>query len=88
LGRTLKRKVTKFLWAASNATVESHRSVGLGIDIRPESRSLTGFALAHEEEIVHLSVFAKSNGAMKSATLRGCRDFLAEGEAAEVVSER
>ena len=61
-GKTLKSKVTKFLWAASNATAESHRSVGLGTDIRLESRTLTGFALAHEEKILHLSVFARSNG--------------------------
>jgi hypothetical protein len=62
LGRALKSKVTKFLWAASNATLESHQSIGLGIDLRLESRTLTGFALAHEEKILHLSVFAKSNG--------------------------
>ena len=62
LGKTLKSKVTKFLWAASNATAEGHRSVGLGMDIRLESRTLTGFALAHEEKILHLSVFARSNG--------------------------
>jgi hypothetical protein len=62
LGKTLKSKVTKFLWATNNATVECHRSVGLGTDIRLESRTLTGFALAHGEEILHLSVFARSNG--------------------------
>jgi len=62
LGKTLKSKVTKFLWAASNATVESHQSVGLGNDIRLDSRTLTGFALAHEEKILHLSVFARSDG--------------------------
>ena len=61
-GKTLKSKVTKFLWAASNATVECHRPVGLGTDMRLESRTLTGFALAHEGKILHLSVFARSNG--------------------------
>ena len=61
-GKTLKSSVTKFLWAANNVTVESHRSVGLGTDIRLESRTLTGFALAHEDKILHLSVFARSNG--------------------------
>ena len=61
-GKTLKSNVTKFLWAANNATVECHQSVGLGTDIRLESRTLTGFALAHEEKILHLSVFARSNG--------------------------
>jgi hypothetical protein len=61
-GKTLKSKVTKFLWAANNATVECQQSVGLGTDIRLKSRTLTGFALAHEENILHLSVFARSNG--------------------------
>jgi hypothetical protein len=61
-GKTLKSKVTKFLWAANNATVECHRSVGLGTDIRLESRTITGFAMAHEEKILHLSVFARNNG--------------------------
>ena len=65
-GKTLKSNVTKFLWAASNATVESHQSVGLGTDIRLESRTITGFALAHEEKILHLSVFARSNGSSES----------------------
>jgi hypothetical protein len=60
--KTLKSKVTKFLWAANNATMESQRSVCLGTDIRLDSRTLTGFALAHEEKILHLSVFARSNG--------------------------
>ena len=62
LGKTLRSKVTKFLWAANNATVECHPSVGLGTDIRLDSRTITGFALAHEEKILHLSVFARSNG--------------------------
>jgi hypothetical protein len=61
-GKALKSKVTKFLWAANKATVECHRSVGLGTDIRLESRTITGFALAHEEKILHLSVFARGNG--------------------------
>jgi len=65
-GKTLKSNVTKFLWAASNATVESHQSVGLGTDIRLESRTITGFALAHEEKILHLSVFARSNGSREN----------------------
>jgi hypothetical protein len=61
-GKTLKSKVTKFLWAANNATVECHRAVGLGTDMRLESRTITGFALAHEEKILHLSVFVRSSG--------------------------
>jgi hypothetical protein len=61
-GKALKSDVTKFLWAASAASVESRPSVGLGIDYRLESYSLTGFALAHEEQVLHFSVFARRNG--------------------------
>ena len=62
LGSPLKRKVSKLLWTANNAKVECQSSVGLGTDIRHESRTLTGFTLAHGEKIVHLSVFTRSNG--------------------------
>jgi hypothetical protein len=60
--KALKSDVTKFLWAASTAQVESHRSVGLGTDIRIESRKVTGFALTHEEQILHLSIFTRGDG--------------------------
>ena len=61
-GKALKSDVTKFLWAASAASVESRLSVGLGIDYRLESYNLTGFALAHEDQVLHFSVFARRNG--------------------------
>ena len=61
-GKALKSEVTKFLLAASSASVESRPSVGLGIDYRLESYNLTGFALAHEEQVLHFSVFARRNG--------------------------
>jgi hypothetical protein len=61
-GRELKSEVTKFLWAASAASVESRPSVGLGIDCRLESYNLTGFVLAHEDQVLHFSVFARRNG--------------------------
>jgi hypothetical protein len=60
--KTLKSDVTRFLLAASTTTVETSQSVGLGTDVRLESRALTGFALAHEVQILHLSIFARSNG--------------------------
>ncbi len=60
--KTLRSKVTKFLEAARGATVESRPSVGLGTDCRLESRNLNGFALAHEDQVLHLSVFVRSNG--------------------------
>ena len=61
-GKAHKSDVTKFLWAASSASMESRPSVGLGIDYRLESYNLTGFALAHEEQVLHFSVFARRNG--------------------------
>jgi hypothetical protein len=60
--KSLKSEVTKFLWAASAASVDSRPSVGLGIDYRLESYNLTGFALAHEDQVLHCSVFARRNG--------------------------
>ena len=62
VSKTLRSKVTKFLECAKAATVESRPSVGLGTDFRLESRNLNGFALAHEDQVLHLSVFARSNG--------------------------
>jgi hypothetical protein len=59
--KTLRSKVTKFLKTAEAATVESRPSVGLGTDFRLESRNLNGFALAHDDRILHLSVFARDN---------------------------
>ena len=61
-GKALKSEVTKFLWAATASSVESRPSVGLGIDYRLESYNLTGFALAHEDQVLHFSVFARGNG--------------------------
>jgi len=54
--------VRTFLQAAGTAPVETHSSVGLGTDCRMGSDGLAGFALLHEEQVLHLSVFARSNG--------------------------
>ena len=61
-GKAFKSEVSKFLFAASAASVESRPSVGLGIDCRLESYNLTGFALTHEDQVLHCSVFARRNG--------------------------
>lgn len=60
--KALKSDVTKFLSGTNAAKVEDRSSVGLGTDLRLESNKVTGFALALEDQILHLSVFAKSNG--------------------------
>jgi hypothetical protein len=62
ISKALRSKVTKFLETTEAATVESRPSVGLGTDFRLESRNLNGFALAHDDRILHLSVFTRSNG--------------------------
>lgn len=62
LRRERESDVTKFLQAAGAARVEGRLSVGLGTDLRLVSNEIAGFALAHEEQILHLSVFSKSNG--------------------------
>jgi hypothetical protein len=57
-----KGEVTKFLNDAIHAAVENRLSVGLGTDLRLESEGLTGFALALDDQIVHLSIFVRKKG--------------------------
>ena len=59
-------EVRTFLQAARTSPVESHSSVGLGTDCRMGSERLAGFALVHEEQVLHLSVFARGNGSDKA----------------------
>jgi hypothetical protein len=61
--KVLKSQVTDLIKEAQSARMESRPSVGLGMDLRLESRKLTGFALSQQDQILHLAVFAKvSNG--------------------------
>jgi hypothetical protein len=57
----LKGEVTKFMKASRAARIESHESVGLGVDYRMESRKITGFSLAFDNQILHMSVFARTD---------------------------
>jgi len=63
--KTSKTKVNNFLKTANQAQVETHQSIGLGTDCRLDSDKCTGFALAHEDQVLHLSVFAKESGGKK-----------------------
>ena len=54
-----KTKVNNFLKTANDVQVETHPSVGLGTDCRLDSNKCTGFALSHEDRVLHLSVFAR-----------------------------
>jgi hypothetical protein len=60
--KALRSNVTKFLKASQKSSVEIHGGVGLGTDCRLESDKVTGFALAMDEQILHLSVFAREDG--------------------------
>ena len=60
--KTLRSEVTKFMKASQATQVESRPSVGLGKDCRLESKKISGFALTFEDQILHLSIFAKTNG--------------------------
>jgi hypothetical protein len=61
-----KTKVNNFVETANEAQVETHPSVGLGTDCRLDSNKCTGFALSHEDQVVHLSVFARESGGKKT----------------------
>jgi hypothetical protein len=60
-----KTTVNNFLKAANDATVETHPAIGLGTDCRLDSNRCTGFALAHERQVLHLSVFARESEGKK-----------------------
>ena len=47
------------LKTAASGRLVSHASVGLGTDCRLESRRLTGCALTHKEQILHMSLFSR-----------------------------
>jgi len=60
--KALKSEVTKFQKAALSSSAEARTSVGLGTDFRLESRKITGFALALDDQVLHVSIFARANG--------------------------
>ena len=60
--KALKSEVTRFQKAALSATAEARPSVGLGTDLRLESGKVIGFALVLDDQILHVSIFARANG--------------------------
>ena len=60
--KALKSEVTKFQKSALSASAETRPSVGLGTDFRLESRKIAGFALALDDQILHMSIFARTDG--------------------------
>jgi hypothetical protein len=57
--KSTKSEAAKFLEASAGCRVETHKSVGQGTDCRLDSDRSTGFALAHEDRVLHMSLFAK-----------------------------
>jgi hypothetical protein len=64
--KVLKCQATDLIKEAQSAPIESRPSVGLGMDLRLESRKLSGFALALEDQILHLAVFARAPNGKKA----------------------
>ena len=62
--KALKSEVTRFQKSALSATASAgiRPSVGLGTDFRLESRKVTGFALALDDQLLHVSIFARADG--------------------------
>ena len=60
--KALRSEVTKFQKAALSATAEARPSVGLGTDLRLESGRVIGFALVLDDQILHVSIFARADG--------------------------
>ena len=56
-----KSEVTKFQKAVLASHVESGPSVGLGVDFRLESKKITGFALALDDQVLHISIFKRAD---------------------------
>lgn len=55
-----KTEAGKFIEASSGCRVEARQSVGLGTDCRLDADRSTGFALAHDKQVMHMSLFAKA----------------------------
>jgi hypothetical protein len=70
--------IRQFCEDVQKATVQTRPSVDLGTDIRLENERVIGSALGYEDQILHLSVFAKENrqgtggfgGSLRRASLR------------------
>jgi hypothetical protein len=55
-----KSEAGKFIAASSDCRVEARQSVGMGTDCRLDADQSTGFALAHDKQVMHMSLFAKA----------------------------
>ena len=68
-----KKAASDVLAAASAAKAESRPSVGLGMDLRLESEKLVGFALEHEDRVVHICLFPNAGNRKADGSTRMVR---------------
>ena len=54
--KVFRTGVSDLIQSARSAGLEYRHSVGLGTDLRPYSRKVTGFALALDGQVVHLQL--------------------------------
>jgi len=59
--KVLKSRLTNFLKDSAKSPIHAQKSVGEGMDCRLETKKITGFALCHEEQIPHMSIFKKTD---------------------------
>lgn len=67
--KVLKSRLTSFMKNSATAPVHAQKSVGEGMDCRLETKKITGFALCHENQIPHMSVFSKRDIETQGARL-------------------
>ena len=74
-------RAMRFIEAIGTCKTSPFDSVGLGVDIRVESKKLVGSALAYEDQVVHLCLFAAEEEAvdMHMTQLRQRRRFRRNG---------
>ncbi|MBU0515471.1 MAG: hypothetical protein KJ621_11925 [Proteobacteria bacterium] len=64
----VSEQAKRFLASISEAKADSYPSVGLGENIRFETRTVSGAALVEDERLLHLTAFKKENGASRRGT--------------------
>ena len=75
--KAFKTAVTRFMKASQTALIETNPSVGQGTDCRMESNKVTGFALALDEQILHLSIFGRTDMGSRDKHVSGMRRYSA-----------
>ena len=67
--------VTAFLKHSKELPAEPRVSVGLGTDFRMDSEQQAGFALAHDNQLLHLSVFTRTDDRVHEMGATGMQSY-------------